>query len=237
LKKVKIKNRKVVYIMAIIPFQRLISNTTDVFLGTDRDKAVMNAVNNKGDHPDLVPRFPRWPSLKKFDNDDSSISFSPFGGFPNPRYIWDKRTTAGQTAAFATASSTFITFDPPIRSTFSIFLAAFADIAMEAKIEMFEQIGGIFVKSAPQPSGLGDVLFVAGDPNTPAVGLTETKPFNWQDIRVYSTHFELPPSKVWKIVISFEVTNYLPKNPNNPNPAGLQFMVDIYENCTSSNSY
>lgn len=223
------------YSMAILPFQRLTSNTTTVFLGADREQAALNAANATGDHPNLVARFPSWPSLQKFDNDNSLEPFSPFGNVSNPQYIWDKTTTAGQTAAFAIASSIFSSFGPDLKTTFSIFLVAFADNAMEAKIEMFEEIGGTFVNADPQPAGLDEFLLVAGDPNTPAVGITETEPFNWQDIRVYSTHFELPPSKSWIIVVSFEVTNYLPtaNNLNNPNPAGLQFMVDIYQNVES----
>ncbi|CAH0306449.1 hypothetical protein [Peribacillus simplex] len=223
--------------MAIQAFERLISNTTDVFLATSRDQAASNAANNIGNHPDLVPRFPTWPSLDKFDNDTIASVFSPFGGVPNPDYIWDQPASDGQTVAFAVATPAFVTFDPTLRTTFSIFLAAFADNAMEAKIEMFEEIDGTFVKSAPQPSGLGDVLFVAGEPNNPAVGLTiDSPPFTFQDIRIYSTRFELPPSRLWKIVVSFEVTNYLqqPIYSSNPsslnNPAGLQFMVDIYQN-------
>lgn len=42
--------------MAISPFQRLVSNASDVFLGSDRDQAAMNAANNTGDHPDVVAR-------------------------------------------------------------------------------------------------------------------------------------------------------------------------------------
>lgn len=38
--------------MSISPFQRLVSNIEDVFLGADRDQAAMNAANNTGNHPD-----------------------------------------------------------------------------------------------------------------------------------------------------------------------------------------
>lgn len=177
--------------MSIFFSQRLRSNTTDVFLGTDRGQAAMNAANGTGTDPDAVPRNPRWPSLQKFDNDNSSEDFSPFGDVPNPLYIWDQPTSDGQTVAFAIASEQF-TVPTGVTASFSVFLNAFADNAMEAKTELFEQIGGTFLKVSPQPAGLDEFLLVAGDPNTPAVGLTETQPFNWQDIRVYSTHFETP---------------------------------------------
>ncbi|MED3572638.1 hypothetical protein [Cytobacillus praedii] len=217
--------------MAITPFQRLTSNTTNVFLGANMAQAAMNAANNAGTNPDVVARFPEWPSLQKFENDTSLQTFSPYGNVPNPDYIWDQPSSEGQTVAFAIDSSTF--GNP---SDFSIFLVAFADNAMEAKIELFEFIGSTFVKAAPQPAGLDEFLLVAGDPNMPTEGITETTPFNWQDIRVYSTVFTSPPNpdntRRFKIVLSFEVTNYLPtaNNPNNPNPAGLQFMIDIYRN-------
>jgi hypothetical protein len=220
--------------MAIQPFQRLTSNTTTVFLGTNMDEAAMNAANGTGNLPDGVARNPRWPKLEKFDNDISFQVYSPLGATPNPDYIWDLPTSDGQTVAFASTSLTFGVEPDELRS-FSVFLGAFADNAMEAKIELFELIGDTFVKAAPQPTGLGDVVFVAGNPNTPAVGLTETEPYNWQDIRMYSTRFFAPTTlsvdRSFKIVVSFEGTNYLPtaNNPNNPNPAGLQFMVDIYQ--------
>lgn len=40
---------------------------------------------------------------------------------------------------------------------------------MEAKIELFEEIGGTFVKVSPQPEGLDEFLLIAGEPNNPAV--------------------------------------------------------------------
>lgn len=111
---------------------------------------------------------------------------------------------------------------------------------MEAKIELFEEIGGTFVKVSPQPEGLDEFLLIAGEPNNPAVGLTiNNPPFTFQDTRVYSTRFTTPDnlpsvSRTFKIVVSFEVTNYLqqPIYSSNPsslnNPAALQFMVDIF---------
>ncbi|CAH0166132.1 hypothetical protein SRABI80_00986 [Peribacillus frigoritolerans] len=111
---------------------------------------------------------------------------------------------------------------------------------MEAKIELFEEIGGTFVKVSPQPEGLDEFLLIAGEPNNPAVGLTiNNPPFTFQDTRMYSTRFTTPDnipsvSRTFKIVVSFEVTNYLqqPIYSSNPsslnNPAALQFMVDIF---------
>ncbi|WHY96959.1 hypothetical protein [Peribacillus simplex] len=225
--------------MAIQPFQRLVSNTSSVRLGADRDQAALNAANNMGDTPTSImhAQVPVWASLKKFDNDTTVQTFSPFGGLLNPEYIWDQPTSEGQTVAFAIAAPIVGAIATP--SDFSVVLVAFADNAMEAKIELFELIGDTFVKAAPQPAGLDEFLLVAGEPNMPAEGLTETQPFNWQDIRVYSTVFTSPPNpdntRRFRIVVSFEVTNYLvPNPPQQPNPAGLQFMVDIYRNILGS---
>ncbi|SIS01116.1 hypothetical protein SAMN05878482_1096 [Peribacillus simplex] len=222
------------------PFSRLVSNTATVFLGADRAQAALNAANFTGDNPDPVSRRvdpPTWPSLQKFDNDDSTQSFSPFGGVPNPDYIWDLPTSDGQTTAFAVSTGSFLTL-PATTSIFTVSLVAFADNAMEAKIELFERTGGVgspFAKAFPQPEGLDEFLLIAGKPNNPAVGLTiDSPPFTFQDIRMYSTHFTAPEIGVFKIVVSFKGTNYLiqPQYASTPsslnNPAGLQFMVDIY---------
>jgi hypothetical protein len=228
--------------MSISPFQRLVSNTEDVFLGADRNQAAINAANNTGDHPDAVARRitpPTWPSLQKFDNDTTAQPFSPFGSVPNPEYIWNQPTSDGQTVAFAIASEEF-SVPAGQTASFSVSLDAFADNAMEAKIELFEEIEGSFVKTTPQPSGLGEFLMIAGDPNNPAVGLTiDGPPYTFQDVRVYSTRFTTPLNqppvpRTFKVVVSFEATNYLqqPIYSSNPssvnNPAGLQFVIDFY---------
>jgi hypothetical protein len=228
--------------MSISPFQRLVSNTEDVFLGADRNQAAINAANNTGDHPDAIARRitpPTWPSLQKFDNDTTAQSFSPFGSVPNPEYIWNQPTSDGQTVAFAIASEEF-SVPAGQTASFSVSLDAFADNAMEAKIELFEEIEGSFVKTTPQPSGLGEFLMIAGDPDNPAVGLTiDGPPYTFQDVRVYSTRFttplnQPPVARTFKVVVSFEATNYLqqPIYSSNPssvnNPAGLQFVIDLY---------
>ncbi|MDQ0879241.1 hypothetical protein [Peribacillus sp. V2I11] len=85
---------------------------------------------------------------------------------------------------------------------------------MNAKIELYKEIGGSFVIASPQPSGVGCFLLIAGDPNNPAVGLTIDDPsYTFQDNRVYSTRFTSPSTppvpSVFKIVVSFELTDYL----------------------------
>ncbi|URT71579.1 hypothetical protein [Cytobacillus firmus] len=188
--------------MAIEFFERLTSNTTTVFLGATMAQAAFNAANdiNGGNHPDPVPRVNVWPSLKKFGNDTTTQPYSPFGGVSNPEYIWNQPTSDGQTVAFAVASER-INANPGFIRSCSVFLGAFADNAMEAKIELFEDIGGggdgPYAKAFPQPGGLDEFLLISGDPDTPAVGLTEMKPYNWQDICMYSTHFEVLNTEVF----------------------------------------
>lgn len=222
--------------MSIEAFQRLVSNATSVFVGTNMDQAALNAANGLGTNADQVARTlapVAWPLLEKYDNDNSLQAYSPFGGVPNPEYVWKLPVSDGQTSAFAAASAPFL-IPAGASVSFSLFLNAFADNAMEARIELFEDTGGAgtgpFAKSAVQPVGLDDFFLIAGDPNMPALGLLETQPYNWQDIRVYSTRCLVSGSptaaRTFKIVVSFQVTNYLVSSP--PNPAGLQFAVDMY---------
>lgn len=225
------------------PFQRLISNGSTVFVGVDREEAEINAANGIGGTANVIPRLSlEWPALKKYDNDLTPASPSPFSGVANPEYIWQPPINDGQTRAFAIASNSFTVtgiFIPPIttfeRATFSVCLSAFSDNAMTAKITLFEQVSGSYVKVPAQPAGLGDFILVAGTPNMPSTGLTETIPYNWQDIRVYSTSFTAPLAvptgapRTFKVVISFMATNYLPTAPIPGNPAGLQFSSDLYQ--------
>ncbi|RAP74528.1 hypothetical protein [Paenibacillus montanisoli] len=221
-----------------VPRQRLTSNITQPFLrsGIDRGTVAFNAANGIGTNAGIAAISPSWPSLKKFDNDTTFTIEAPFGVVPNPDYIWIEPASAGQTAAFANASNEIDIVAIPgdtDPARFNITLLAFADSAMNVKIELFQRIGSTFIKAPTQPAGLGDVFLTAGTPNTPITGVTETtQPFKWQDVRIYSTVFEIPTlvSAVYKLVISFAGTNYLPTDNNlsNFNPAGVMFMLDFF---------
>lgn len=218
------------------PFERLISNATTIYIGVDRDEAAYNAANATGGGTIDIDRLSLlWPAVRKFDNDILvSGSPSPFTTTPNPGYVWNSPISDGQVTSYAVASKSFdVSIAFPV--ILNIFLVAFADNAMKAQISLFEQIGTSFSKVGTQPAGLGNIILIAGTPNVPVTGLTEGAPFNWQDVRVYSTLFQAPPptippfeERIFKIVISFEVTNYLPLIPNATNPAGLQFLADIF---------
>lgn len=209
-------------------FVRLISSPTNTFLGVDREQAAFNAANQTGSRAELVSRFPRWPSLEKFDNDRPPASPSPFANVRNPFFIWDLPVTGGQMESFGIASPSF-RVNTGIEQSFVISLLAFCDNAMRAKIELYRQISsGFFVKAIPQPLGLDDFVLVAGQPSNPRAGLTEEEPFNWQDIRFYSTLFNVSIPGLYKIVVSFDATNYFVPPGATSNPAGLQFVADIY---------
>lgn len=209
------------------PFTRLISNSNTVYLGVDREQAASNAANNTGFNADLVSRYFRWPALEKFDNDTPTFSPSPFSNISNPRYIWDTPTSPGQMESFGIASRSF-TVSSGRASSFIVFLDAFADNAMRAKIELYRRnSAGFYVKAVPQPNGLDNFVMIAGSSN-PSAGLTEDAPFNWQDIRYYSTLFTVGTPGTYKIVISFDATNYFLPPSGTANPAGIQFVSDIY---------
>ena len=209
------------------PFVRLRSNPSTVYLGVDREQAASNAANNRNLTADLVRRFIRWPSLEKFDNDTPTFSPSPFSDVPNPRYIWDTPSRPGQMEAFGIATRPF-TVRSGRGNSFIIFLTAFADNAMRAKIELYRRnSNGFYVKTVPQPTGLDDFVMVAGSSN-PSTGRTEDPPFNWQDVSYYSTLFTIGRSGTYKIVISFDATNYFLPPEATENPAGIQFVSDIY---------
>ncbi|EPY07147.1 hypothetical protein PAALTS15_10144 [Paenibacillus alvei TS-15] len=213
----------------LIAYQRLISNTADVFLGVNMTQAAFNAANLLGSKPISINRYldQVWPLIQKYDND----ILPPFGDNPNPEYIWDQSTLDGQRVAFGVGTSGGRVVSSGTTQAFAVILVAFADNAMDAKIELFELVNNQYVKVAPQPVGLDELVLIAGNPNVPTTGLTEIEPYNWQSIRIYSTRFTVAAQdvdRIVKIVASFEVTNYLVANPPKPNPAGLQFILDVY---------
>jgi hypothetical protein len=210
--------------MTVFPFQRLTSHAAFAFLGNSRSQAAFNAANESGAHPAAVDRYVTWPSILKFDND----LHSPFGASPDPQFLWMQPTAAGQSIGVAVASRPF-TAPEDSDTSFTVYFTAFADNAMEASIELFENVGGTYVYVNPQPAGLG-VPLVAGTPEMPATGLFELQPpYAWQDVRHYSTTFRVPANaNTYKIVVSLKGLNYLIPAPTLPNPAALRFITDIY---------
>lgn len=223
-----------VIIVPITPFDRLVSNSTIISVGIDRDAAAMNAANATGGPTNDITRLSlKWPSVRKYDNDKLAFgSPSPFASISNPEYVWSTPISNGQFTSYAVASKIVTTSPEDPRISMNVNLVAFADNAMTAQISLFEETGLMYTKVAVQPTGLDNFILIAGTPNDPTTGLTEGLPYNWQDVRVYSTFFQVPVTPAvtrnFKIVISFGATNYLPSNLIEENPAGLQFMADIY---------
>ena len=201
----------------VTPIQRLVSNPSTVYITADRNSAVLAAISGIGQIATEQPQlYMWWPNLQKFANDNS-----PFGGTPNPVYIWDNTTSDGQTRGFALSSNPFIL---DTSSQLVINLNAFADNALEAQIDLVDAATNQIISAPP----LG-ALLTDGSMN-PSTGVTvETSPpYNWQSIRFYSvvTAPILPGS--YKVIVSFQVVNYS-NFSGSPNPAGLAFVADIYQ--------
>ncbi|MFB9279465.1 right-handed parallel beta-helix repeat-containing protein [Cohnella cellulosilytica] len=201
----------------VTPIQRLVSNPSSVYITTDRNSAVLVAISGIGQVATEQPQlYMWWPNLQKFANDNS-----PFGGTPNPVYIWDNTTSDGQTRGFAISSNPFIL---DAASQLVINLNAFADNALEAQIDLVDAATNQIISAPPMGALLTDGSM---NPNT-GVTVETSPPYNWQSIRFYSvvTAPILPGS--YKVIVSFQVVNYS-NFSGYPNPAGLAFVADIYQ--------
>ena len=208
--------------MAVLsPVQRLVSNGTSVFIAADRTAAVAAAISGSGTLATVVPRYVAWPGLERLTNDNNSF-FAPFG---EPQCIWDTTATDGQTRGFATASNPFTLTGT---SELAVSLAAFADNALEAQIDLVDAATSAIVSAPP----LG-VLLTDGSMD-PASGTTTdiNPPFNWQNIRFYSVNSGAIPAGTYKVVVSFRGVNYN-RASGTVNPAALAFVADVYSGRSS----
>lgn len=209
--------------MALIPIQRLTSSTTNVVSAPDRVTAVNSLLAGAAPNVVNVGNAPTiWPQLAKFDNDNTT-----FAAAPNPQFVWTQPTfIPGETHGFAAVSVT-IPLTIGVINEFLIALTVFADNAVTARIQAFSSLG---IDLFPVP-GL-DVDLNAGSLN-PVTGVTTdvANPYNWQNVRFYSIPASLGLITLnlgVRIVISFQVTNYLTNGAINT--AGLAFAADIYHN-------
>ncbi|MBW7452656.1 right-handed parallel beta-helix repeat-containing protein [Paenibacillus sepulcri] len=76
----------------LIPVQRLVSTTTNVFVASDRFAAVAAATTGIGTLAVQVPQYYTWPRLQKFVNDNNPA----FGTVPDPVPIWNSTTAHRQ---------------------------------------------------------------------------------------------------------------------------------------------
>lgn len=179
-----------------------------------------------------------WPELAQYNLPNNGS----FSNVPNPSFIWDSPNfIEGELRGFAT-----VVDNVPTHEDFVIFLAAFADNAHTAFIELYRN--GVLVRSISNTLADGSL-----DPAT-----QETPPFNWQRVRLYSKNFNTNVRgndgdgdddhdgrkrhrdrdchdkdhgrrERLQLVLSFEVRNYLNNgNPPTRNPAALAFLADLY---------
>ncbi|TKH45983.1 hypothetical protein C1I60_05995 [Paenibacillus terrae] len=207
-------NDPLVPVPPLTPVQRLCSNTTNVYVASDRDMAVAAANLGIGTLAVEVPQFPTWPSLKKFVNDNNPV----FGDVPDAITIWSSTTAPGQVLGFAAATNSFTL---SAEGQILINLTAFADNAMEAQIDLVDATTNTLISTPP----LGFLLLDGSMDPTPVILVP---PFNWQTIRCYSITTGLIPAGLYKVIVSFTVVNY-DQYMSFPNPAGLSFVADIYK--------
>ncbi|MCF8563268.1 hypothetical protein LLE49_00725 [Alicyclobacillus tolerans] len=208
--------------MAIVPFERLLSNARSTYVAHTRARAIEFALAGGVAH--TATRVDRassdflWPRLEPFTNDNETLTNVP-PARKRPQYIWGSTTTAGQTLYFAMASGTI---NPTGSSDIVVFLTAFADNALNARVDLYDITNGTH-------TSLSDGVLHDGNVTNPANFETQF-PYNWQNIRFYSINGTFPsPSHLYKVVVSFEVLNYDQLDlPGYVNPAALQFVTDIY---------
>lgn len=198
--------------------QSVVLSSANTYIAADQLTAInLAAAGGAGNKATVIPRYPLWPSLAKYVNDN--------GSFPEllPEYIWDSATTDNQTLAFAGLSGGVGSGGEPIR--LSVNLNVFSDNAHIARIDVYDFSGGsvTYVETITPP------LLTDGsmDPNA---GLLESIPFDWQTIRFYNARSSsLSGEGIYGILVSFTVVNYSgfipPVTPGNP--AGLMFYADV----------
>ena len=196
--------------------QAIIVSSSNVYVANDRDTAIALAVSGApGNKATVIPRYALWPQLIKYSNDN--------GLFPtiNPRYIWDSTTSDGQSRGFAARSGGISNANP---LTINVNLCVFSDNAHVARVDVynFSPPTPVLVQTLTPP------VLLDGNMD-PIVGLIETPPYNWQDIRVYknSSSNPLPPGAIYVVVVSFTAVNYILNPLGSENPAGLSFVANV----------
>lgn len=203
-----------------MPFfgQSVVVSDAQTYIAADQLTAINLAINNApGNRATVIPRYPVWPSITKYVNDNSVFN-NVF-----PEYIWDSTTMDNQVRAFAARGGAVGTESETI--TLSVSLTVFADNAHIARVDVYDFNGivPVFVETITPPVLVDGSL----DANT---GLIETLPLNWQNIRIYNNQSSaLPGDGLYGIIVSFTAVNYLgPFPPVTPgNPAGLMFYAHV----------
>ncbi|MEB3100420.1 hypothetical protein [Ferviditalea candida] len=209
--------------------ERIVSNPANVYVANTREDALAAAISGSGTAAIEITRDPTWPTLEQFTNDNSQfLKYNP--GPQNPTYVWDHTTSSAQRREFAAATNAY-TFQQSTNVTIS--MAAFADNAMQAQIDLVDASAGTIISSKP----LGVLL--QGGSMDPVTGVTVEKPqfpYNWQNIRFYSVSTGTIPAGKYQIVFSFSAVNY-DQYPGRANPAALSFQADVSAILTGDSIY
>lgn len=122
--------------------QTVVASGASTYIAADQLTAINLAATVDPDHKaTVIPRFPAWPSITKYVNDN--------GGFSDvvPEYIWDSTTTDNQVRAFAALSGGVGSQVSPV--TMSVSLTVFADNAHIARIDVYDFSGSSPLLSKP----------------------------------------------------------------------------------------
>lgn len=203
--------------MGFVDLDRIISSSDTQVDASSREAAVMKAINKEtgtGTTQDAVElgNLPGgiWPILDIYENDLAALNSL---NLP-PAFIWDDADASpGETRYFATARLI------GTNQELLIFVLTFSDDAHKLFVEE-RSPEGVLISSLTPMEGLTDGSL---DPNAGAT----SAPFQWQQIRYWSTDDFFPASAENYLVISYEAVNYNPIGP--VNPAGLAFVADIYD--------
>lgn len=158
-----------------------------------------------------------WNRLAPYTNATEFDDLAIPPGEEVPQFVWDSATSDGETRYFAMAAE--ITPDFGLTGLL-IAVTNFADNAHDYQVGIYDASKTLLLQ--------GPVL-LDGNTTTPSIGLTEPAPFNWQTMRsdTQVLSITLGAGTLYYLVISYRVTNYLQVD-GKPNPAGLAFMVDVW---------
>lgn len=168
-----------------------------------------------GTDTDLAMRT--WDRIAPYTNAREFEGATQPPNLTAPQFIWDSVTTDGEVRYFAMAAP----FSPVLLYS-GLLLAAynFADNAHDFQASIYNAATKALVAQGP--------ILQDGNITTPAIGLTEVPPFNWQTVRS-NTQFiasTLAPENTYYVVVSYTVLNYL-QIAGRENPATLSFIVDV----------
>lgn len=224
--------------MAITPVQRLVSSA-DVIARPTRAMAIAALLAGNPGNSVVIGNIPSiWPQIAKYDGDNNDIptvvtvpASPPFNTVADPAIIWYTNPivnlASGETYAFAAQTNVFPGL--AVLSSAVVAIAVFADNAHTLQIDLYNAVTNTVVATTKLSTVIADGNMSG------ATGLTEITPvYNWQKVRFYTIPFNIPlgATVTYKIVYSFEVTNY--QSPlgggttQTTNPAGLAFIADLY---------